>query len=208
MTEAEWLSVYPSLMMQHIRQVAPASTRKLRLLAVAYGRYLESQPEFADSKHVSHFGEGVAEGRLNLDELWDDLVGRLGSDPDWYIANMVLASDQNIEMSFRKAWWVAECRGREAGVDVADRQPMARSLILCVLGNPFRPVSFCRDWLTSSVVALASAIYDRRQFEVLPVLADALEEAGCGDPELLGHLRGPGPHATGCWPVDLILGKS
>jgi hypothetical protein len=41
----------------------------------------------------------------------------------------------------------------------------------------------------------------------LAVAADALEDAGCTDPELLGHLRGPGPQVRGCWAVDLVLGK-
>jgi hypothetical protein len=42
----------------------------------------------------------------------------------------------------------------------------------------------------------------------LALLADALEDAGCTDGELLGHLRGPGPHVRGCWALDLVLGKS
>jgi hypothetical protein len=206
-TETEWLHDLPSLMMQHIRQVAPAPYRKLRLLAVAYARYFESLPEYADAKHVSHLGEEVAEGRRSLDDVWDEGI-RWGCDGDWTIANMVLAGDQQIEMAFRKAWWFAEDRGRRAGVDVTDRQPMARSLILCVLGNPFRPVSFCPDLRTSTAVSLAGAIYADRRFDRLPLLADALEDGGCSDPELLGHLRSPGPHVRGCWAVDLVLGKS
>jgi hypothetical protein len=63
-------------------------------------------------------------------------------------------------------------------------------------------------WEGGTVPKLARAIYDGRRFEDLPVLADALQEAGCGDAELLGHLRRPGPHARGCWPVDLLLGKA
>jgi hypothetical protein len=42
----------------------------------------------------------------------------------------------------------------------------------------------------------------------LAVLSDALEEAGCVAPEILGHLRDPGPHYRGCHIVDLLLGKS
>jgi hypothetical protein len=56
-----------------------------------------------------------------------------------------------------------------------------------------------------TVLILASRIYRSRAFGHLPVLADALEDAGCTDAELLGHLRGPGPHVRGCWAVDLIL---
>jgi len=55
---------------------------------------------------------------------------------------------------------------------------------------------------------LATSIYEQRAFHRLPLLADALEDAGCTDAELLGHLRGPGPHVRGCWALDLVLGKS
>ena len=51
-------------------------------------------------------------------------------------------------------------------------------------------------------------IYQERAFERLPILADALEEAGCDDPDILSHLRGPGPHVRGCWALDLVLGKA
>jgi hypothetical protein len=54
---------------------------------------------------------------------------------------------------------------------------------------------------------LAQAIYDDRTFDHLPILADALEEAGCSVKEMLDHLRGPGPHVRGCWAVDLLLGR-
>lgn len=206
MTELEWLHTFPSLMMQQIRQVAPASPRKLRLLAVAYARHLESLPEFAGAKHVSDLGEGVAEGRLALDELWDDRTRGWGRDGDWSIANLVLASDEQIDMAFRKAWFFAEDLGRRAGADVADRQPVARSLIMCVLGNPFRPARFLPAWRSSGAVALAGAIYEGRSFDLLPALADVLEGAGCDDPEVLAHCRGGGRHARGCWVVDRVLG--
>jgi hypothetical protein len=77
-----------------------------------------------------------------------------------------------------------------------------------IAGNPFRPVALDPRWLTSTVLGLASAIYAERAFDRLPILADALEEAGCDHPNILVHCRGPGPHVRGCWVVDLILGKS
>jgi hypothetical protein len=65
------------------------------------------------------------------------------------------------------------------------------------------------------VVRLAQAAYDDRHLPAgtldngrLAILADALEEAGCTDADVLGHLRGPGPHVRGCWAVDLLLGKA
>jgi hypothetical protein len=81
-------------------------------------------------------------------------------------------------------------------------------LLRCIVGNPFRPVSIDPSWLTSTVVALVHGIYDDRAFDRLPILADALEDAGCDHPDILGHCRGVGPHARGCWVVDLVLGKS
>jgi hypothetical protein len=75
---------------------------------------------------------------------------------------------------------------------------------------PFRPLSTDSQWLTwndSTVIKLAQAIYEERAFDRLPILADALEEAGCSNPDILAHCRGPGPHVRGCWVVDLLLGK-
>ena len=72
---------------------------------------------------------------------------------------------------------------------------------------PFRSVIVAPSWRTSAVVAMATAIYNDRDFVVMPVLADALEEAGCGDPEILGHLRQGQGHVRGCWALDLGLGK-
>ena len=82
------------------------------------------------------------------------------------------------------------------------------ALIRDIFGNPFRPVPADPRWLTPTVVALADAIYAGRMFDRLPVLADALEEAGCDNADILTHCRGDGPHVRGCWVVDLVLGKS
>ena len=76
-----------------------------------------------------------------------------------------------------------------------------------IFGNPFRPVNLDPSWLTPIVVALAQQIYDDRAFDKMPTLADALEEAGCDNTDLLNHCRGLGPHVRGCWVVDLVLGK-
>jgi hypothetical protein len=63
------------------------------------------------------------------------------------------------------------------------------------------------EWLTSTVVALARQMYESREFSAMPILADALQDAGCADELVLGHCRKPAPHVRGCWVVDLILGK-
>lgn len=81
-------------------------------------------------------------------------------------------------------------------------------LLRCIFGNPFRPIVFADSWRSETAVALASAIYAERAFDRLPILADALEEAGCDHADVLSHCRGSGPHARGCWVVDRVLGKS
>jgi hypothetical protein len=76
-----------------------------------------------------------------------------------------------------------------------------------MFGNPFRHLVVDPSWLTSTVVALARSIYESRDFSVMPILADALEDAGCANADILEHCRGPGPHVRGCHVLDLILGK-
>ncbi|WP_216821010.1 hypothetical protein [Singulisphaera sp. GP187] len=76
-----------------------------------------------------------------------------------------------------------------------------------IFGNPFRSVAFDPSWLTSPVVSLAQGSYADRAFDRLPILANALEESGCNDADILTHCRGSGPHYRGCWVVDSLLGK-
>ena len=122
--------------------------------------------------------------------------------------------------------------GWEPVVSPALRAALLREIV----GNPFRPPrlpsgklpcpdcepgcpeEYCDDcsgegwvrgpcpWLTPTVLGLARTIYDTRQWELMPILGDALEDAFCDDAEILGHCRGPGPHVAGCWCLCLILG--
>jgi hypothetical protein len=76
-------------------------------------------------------------------------------------------------------------------------------------------VRFKQSWRTPAVLTFARAAYDKRHLPAgtlesgrLAVLADALEKAGCDAAEVLGHLRGPGPHVRGCFGLDLVLGKT
>jgi hypothetical protein len=83
----------------------------------------------------------------------------------------------------------------------------APDLVREIFPNPFRPVAFDQAWRTSDVAALARGIYDRYALDGLPVLADALQEAGCDNDELLNHLRDTSrTHLRGCWALDLVLG--
>jgi hypothetical protein len=80
-------------------------------------------------------------------------------------------------------------------------------LLRCIFGNPFSPVTPEPAWRTSNAVGLAQAIYDDRAFDRMPILSDALEDAGCTNEGILNHCRQPGVHVRGCWVIDLILGK-
>jgi hypothetical protein len=76
-----------------------------------------------------------------------------------------------------------------------------------IFGNPFRPITLDPSLVTPAVTSLATTIYDDRRFDRMPELADALEETGCAQTEILEHCRELGPHVRGCWVIDLLLGK-
>jgi hypothetical protein len=76
-----------------------------------------------------------------------------------------------------------------------------------ILGNPFRPRPIDPSWLTPGVRDLAGWIDLSGDFDGLPALGDALEEAGCDGPEILEHCRRPGGHVRGCWALDAVLGR-
>jgi hypothetical protein len=108
--------------------------------------------------------------------------------------------------------------------------PRLVALLRDIFGNPFRPLNpewimadvaesirslpqfanlrFDPAWLTSDVVGLARGIYEDRAFDRMPILADALQDAGCNNDDVLAHCREPNEHVRGCWVVDLVLGKS
>jgi hypothetical protein len=101
-----------------------------------------------------------------------------------------------------------------AKAETAERASLA-SILRCVAGPlPFGPVKLGPTSLTTTVTSLAQAIYDDRQLPSglfdnvrLSVLADALEEAGCDNADILDHCRHPGEHVRGCWVIDQILGR-
>jgi hypothetical protein len=80
-------------------------------------------------------------------------------------------------------------------------------LLRDIFGNPFRTVALSTDWCTETAVALARQMYASRDFSAMPILADALQDAGCTSDDILNHCRGPGPHVRGCWVVDLLLAR-
>jgi hypothetical protein len=117
-----------------------------------------------------------------------------------------------------KAWMYAKAAGY-----CADNRPMILSMVYSldmprvnvrqsslvrdIFANPFRTVACSKTWGTDTAVLLARQMYEWRDFGAMPILADALEDAGCDNEEILRHCRGPGPHVRGCWVVDLVLAK-
>jgi hypothetical protein len=105
----------------------------------------------------------------------------------------------------------AETAGPEEALAWADLGRHYCAVLRCLFGNPFRPLPTPgRTWMAgnSNVVHLAQVIDAEQRFADLPVLADALEDAGCTSSDLLAHLREPGPHVRGCWALGICLGLS
>jgi hypothetical protein len=111
-------------------------------------------------------------------------------------------------------WFFDPFRMPPFGARIPKRHPeqaTQAALLRCIVGNPYCPKTINESWQHwngGTVRALAQAIYTERGYDRMPMLADALEDAGCRDCHILDHCRGPGPHARGCWVVDLLLGKS
>lgn len=97
----------------------------------------------------------------------------------------------------------SHCPNRQ---DPAERAAQP-SLLRDIYGNPFRLPAFSSNWRTADVVAIASVMYESHDFSSMPVLSDALQDAGCDDADILAHCRGSEPHVRGCWVVDLLLGR-
>jgi hypothetical protein len=89
------------------------------------------------------------------------------------------------------------------------RNAAAVTLMREMFGNPFRPVAFSPEWRTDDAVALARQMYESRDFGAMPILADALQDAGCDNEAILSHCRAATlTHVRGCWVVDLVLAKA
>jgi hypothetical protein len=231
MTEAEWNACSdPARMLDWMREQGRLSSRKARLLALGYCRHaLSVFPrrgrailEFGDE-----FADGVA-GETDLEALAGDVLGcPLGRPADslalaepvsrcWWLV-MTLATARTDEL-IRLTNSIADAVPREtemaphATLGSRARTETERSfqceLLRDLVTNPFRPPAWIDAWRTSEVVALATAIYEQRSFDLMPVLGAAISDAGCTDEGILGHYGGRGPHVRGCWVVDLLLKRT
>jgi hypothetical protein len=200
MTEEQWLSyTHPMPMLDFLR--GKASGRKVRLFACGCCRHVwdHLNDDIRDAVEVT---ERLADGLAELSEL-----GQIGL---WEV--LIIAMRHSFIV--RSPWdGGRELALRTSGLGVSRRKErqFQAALLRCIYGNPFGPSpiidSSWLSWNEGTIPGLAQAIYEDRAFDRLPILADALEEAGCTDPDILGHCRGQGEHVRGCWVVDLILGK-
>jgi hypothetical protein len=197
-----------------------ASGRKWRLFLCACCRHVWPRLTDERGREAVEVAERYADGRATADEL-------RGVGVRVFRALRSMQSENTPEGNALRAAFGTVYRGRRYAFDAAvyavgdvagtDEGESAAQceLLRDIFGNPFQPVTVDPAWLTPTVTSLALSAYEQRELPSghldagrLAVLADALEDAGCDNAELLGHLRGPGPHVRGCWALDLILGRS
>jgi hypothetical protein len=183
-TEAEWLACTEPNKMFIFLQSKGATYRKLRLYRYGCLRRMWDRLDYVQRLEVED-GERRAER-----------VGRAA-----------------YETEFGEAWLIL----RDApdslfgSIHAQGQEQVQAAILRDLFGNPFRPITFdpaLLTWHGGLLVSMAQRMYDSRDFSDMPVLADALEEAGCQDQDILGHCRQQGGvHARGCWVVDSLLGK-
>jgi hypothetical protein len=226
MNEPEWLTSVNSndLLLYLGRQQVPE--KRLRLLAAAFCRSIWDLLTDERSRNAVLVAERAGEGLADRAELlaaWRSAWGAIRDDRCFgERAAARAASVGSPVFTAHAATEAARARGREQArgvrcgrVEVKKQGTAAErhrqcDLIRCLLGNPFRKVALDLAWLTwngGAAAAMARRIAEERRFADLPVLADALEDAGCADSDVLTHCRGPAPHAHGCWVLDLLVGK-
>jgi hypothetical protein len=237
MTEQEWLkSDHLEWLVENLFCLHIVSERKLRLYACACCRRVENLIAGSQYQDLLALSERYADdGRKNtrFATLMRGLRSQLGhvSTMD-AVFNPVDAAREAVLRTTESApsysaeyyqsrgdvpyplWAAAYARLAVVGEAYADLETGECLKQLAVLreitGNPFRPVKVDPSWLAWSegtVVKLAQGIYEDRAFDRLPVLADALEEAGCDNAAMLAHCRQAGEHVRGCWVIDLVTGK-
>jgi hypothetical protein len=190
MTEAEWLGATdPAVKLSALR--GTSSARKLRLFCCACCRRVWNAMADDGRRAVEAAERDADQPPADADPLDGRVIDPVAGGPrHGTIYAAECAADAAVTAPDPKAEGAAQC-----------------ALLADIFGNPFRPVALDPSWLTSAVVALATGIYADRASDRLPILADALQDAGCDNADVLDHCRGDGRHVRGCWVVDLLLGK-
>ncbi len=220
MTEAEWLaSDEPDLMLEFV--CGEGYDRKRRLFAVACCDRIAHLVATEPSRHSVEVARRMADG-LNLPGERRAAVIAAMADEDTTPAAACVCAVSAHEAAVRTSAHAAIAVVREHFPElyesgeripewhaITGRESLAQSFILRdIFGNPFRPVSFSPSWRTDTALALARTMYEAREFSAMPILADALQDAGCDNTDVLDHCRDTSlTHVRGCWVVDLVLGK-
>jgi len=216
MTEAEWLAcAEPEAMLKFLGK--RFSDRQIRLFSCAccrrVWRFAKDERLVTALDALERYADGGKEKvRLEARRTAKAVYGNVDKPQDCISSELRTAAEKTV----RKAT-LGQGNLAAAAIGWSNRSKFSRKkeaertkqtdLLRDMAGNPFRPVVVDPDWRNSTVVALARGIYDERAFERLPILADALQDAGCDNDDVLNHCRGSGPHVRGCWVVDLVLGK-
>jgi hypothetical protein len=225
MTEAEWLNSNKPIRLLRFLEGKP-SERKFRLFAVACCRRIWDRIVDERSRRAVEVAERIADEAVPEDEVVESSrlalaafgqsggraahcsiekdsrsggISRLGPHSPLVRAMWTATfTTEVVQLAKEKSRWheVYKQEGKQ-------QTPLVRD----IFGNPFRPITFDTSWLTSSVIALAKQMYESRDFSAMPILADALQDAGCDSDEILNHCRGGSANVRGCWLVDYLLGK-
>jgi hypothetical protein len=233
MTEAEWSACRePQEMLEAVRASGRVSDRKLRLFAVACCRRIWDLMTDESSRRIVERAERHADDPVGDEEtrraravsLWEEVRRTFLAEGPRKRADFAAAhSGQSVAWDSARGAGSAAVQalaaakgavgGREAALAAKEAERLAQAESLrCIFGPlPFRAApALPADvlfWNSGCVVQLAAGIYGESAFDRLPILGDALEEAGVTDQEVLAHARSPGPHAKGCWLIDLLLNK-
>jgi len=228
MTEAEWLAANDFFPMHsYLWDAMKGRPRKYRLASCGVFRLIRQGAFTEEEVRFLNLGEDFADDPLLADRVAafknvSDIPNTFPFDicypPEYgdYGTNSVARVVSFMQDRLGDIWWEQhpalddEDEAQEEAGRLFRRQAnVAGATVLHdVFGNPFRTIAVNPAWLTSDVLALAEGIYQERAFDRMPILADALQDAGCGNEDILNHCRQPGEHVRGCWVVDLLLGKS
>lgn len=225
MTEEEWFSTTD--LWEMLKYVQPhCGERKMRLLAVACCHVLDDLFEDQLIRDALEAAELYADGHIEESILneWSQKateasegLGLSLTAPKYMAYSLVGTTAQTGRYASDLGGvpgWVSQALACWAGHYWASppweevQQQSARALrafVIDVMDNPFWPAVLDSTWRTSDVLRLARQMYESRDFSAMPILGDALEEAGCDRADVLTHCRSAGPHIRGCWLVDLIL---
>jgi hypothetical protein len=209
-------------------QSHPRGRRKLRLFGVAYARRVLPLITDPNLRALVGAAEAFADGVGTVEDLarlkrasgvsGTTFVFDGESEDDYrealtYHSRAEYAAQAVALLGERDALSSSTGHGNAAialeGEKVAVEAARQADLLRDIFGNPFRKVPFDKRWRTNTVVALAKQMYEARDFSAMPILADALQDAGCDSADVLDHCRDSKQvHVRGCWVVDLALGKS